>query len=308
MSQPLQLALVGEPQDPPSGLTYPVVLRRPGFSGFTALFGALLAFIGFALVVPLVSALVTWVGFLVRGGGDFEAYSAAASAYELPEGPAAGHLALAALIPLCVVLVRYVHGMRPRWLASVQPGVRWRYLALSLLVAAVILNAVTWASFWFGEMPVFHGGQDGWVWFLLVVGITSPLQAAAEEVFFRGYLLQVIGSATGRAWAGVVGSALVFALLHGVQNPALFAHRLAFGLVAGALVVVTGGLEAGIAAHVVNNVAAYAYAIFTSSVAALRGVTTISWAEAAWNVGAFAAFGVAAWWVGRRLRVATLTP
>ena len=78
MSQPLQLALVGEPQDPPSGLTYPVVLRRPGFSGFTALFGALLAFIGFALVVPLVSALVTWVGFLVRGGGDFEAYSAAA--------------------------------------------------------------------------------------------------------------------------------------------------------------------------------------------------------------------------------------
>ena len=169
---------------------------------------------------------------------------------------------------------------------------------MSLVVAAVILNAFTWASFLVGDMPVFHDGQDGWVWFLLVVTITSPLQAAAEEVFFRGYLLQVIGSATGRAWAGVVGSALIFALLHGVQSPALFAHRLAFGLVAGALVVVTGGLEAGIAAHVVNNVAAYGYAMFTTSVAELRGVTTISWAEAGWNVAAFAAFGVAAWWLG----------
>ena len=308
MTQPPQLLLPGEPQDPPSGLSYPLALRRRGFTPFAAVFGGLLAFTAFALVVPLVSAVVLRLGFLLRGGGDFAEYSAAASAYELPEGPAAGHLALAALIPLSILLVRYVHGVRPRWLASVQPGLRWRYLGMSLVVAAVILNAFTWASFLVGDMPVFHDGQDGWVWFLLVVTITSPLQAAAEEVFFRGYLLQVIGSATGRAWAGVVGSALIFALLHGVQSPALFAHRLAFGLVAGALVVVTGGLEAGIAAHVVNNVAAYGYAMFTMSVAELRGVTTITWAEAGWNVAAFAAFGVAAWWLGRRLRVATVTP
>lgn len=308
MTQPPQLALFGEPLDPPSGLSYPLALRRPGFSTFTDVFGGLLAFIAFALVVPLVSALVLRVGFLMRGGGDFAQYSAAASAYELPEGPAAGHLALSALIPVTILLVRYVHGVRPRWLASVQPGMRWRYLAMSLVVAAVVLNAVLWASFATGEMPVFHGGQEGWVAFAVMVALTAPLQVAAEEVFFRGYLLQVIGSATGRAWAGVVGSALVFALLHGVQNPALFAHRLAFGLVAGALVVVTGGLEAGIAAHVVNNVAAYGYAIFTSSVAELRGVTSITWAEAAWNVAGFAVFGVAAWWLGRRLRVATVTP
>ena len=173
MSLAPQLALVGEPQDPPSGLTYPLALRRPGFSGFTALFGALVAFIGFALVVPLVSALVLRVGFLLRGGGDFEAYSAAASAYELPEGPAAGHLALAALIPVCILLVRYVHGIPPRWLASVQPGLRWRYLAMSLVVAAVLLNAVTWASFALGEMPVFHGGQQGWAGFLVMVAVTS---------------------------------------------------------------------------------------------------------------------------------------
>lgn len=294
--------------DPPSGVRYPEVLRRPGTPAALYAFSGLLAFSGFAVVVPLVQALVLRIGFLVRGGGDYDAYAAAASAYELPEGPAAGHLALAALIPVAILLVRFVHGVRPRWLASVQPGVRWRYLLLCLGIAAVVLNAVLWASFLFGDLPVFTSGQDGWAAFVVLMVITSPLQAAAEEVFFRGYLLQLLGSTRWGAWAGVVGSALVFALLHGGQNPALFLHRFAFGLVAGALVVVTGGLEAGIAAHVVNNLAAYGYAIFTTSVAELKSVSSISWIEAAWNVGGFALFGVVAWWLGRAMRVATRTP
>ena len=92
------------------------------------------------------------------------------------------------------------------------------------------------------------------------------------------------------------------------QNPALFAHRLAFGLIAGALVVVTGGLEAGIAAHIVNNIAAYVYAMFSTSVAELKKVTAITWADAAWDIAGFAAFAAAAWWVGTRLRLATRTP
>lgn len=308
MSQPPQLFPGGGPVDPPSGLSYPLALRRPGCSPFGAGFGIVLAFSAFAVLVPLVSTLALWIGHLLRGGGDFEAYRRAALAYELPDGPAAGHLALAALIPVAMLLVRHVHGVRPRWLASVQPGMRWRYLLVSLVVAGVLLNAVLWASFGFGELPVFHGGQPGWPGFLAMVLLTAPLQAAAEEVFFRGYLLQAIGSATGRAWVGVAGSALLFALLHGLQNPALFTHRLAFGLVAGALVVVTGGLEAGIAAHVVNNLAAYGYAMFITSVADLRGVTSISWVEAGWNIAGFALFGVVAGWLGRRMTVATRTP
>ena len=88
----------------------------------------------------------------------------------------------------------------------------------------------------------------------MVILLTSPLQAAAEEIFFRGYLMQALGSLVAKPWFGVVASALVFALLHGTQNLPLFVDRLAFGLLAGLLVWRTGGLEAGIAAHVVNNV------------------------------------------------------
>lgn len=307
MSQPLVFPNTREPADPPAGLSYPLALRRDGSTPMLAVLGVLAGFSGFAVLVPLGAQLVLRIGHAIRGG-DWVEYQARANAYQLPEGPMAGNLALALLIPISILIVRYVHGVRPRWLASVQPGMRWRYLVLAIGIAVIALNAVLWASFAAKGWPQFHDGQPGWVGFLVLMLFSSPLQAAAEEVFFRGYVLQAIGSATGRTWVGVVGSAVLFALLHGAQNPALFAHRLAFGLLAGALVVATGGLEAGIAAHVVNNVMAYGYAMFTTSIAELKAVRSISWADAGWDILGFAVFDCAAWWLGRRLRLATRTP
>lgn len=307
MSEVPRLLVLDEPADPPSGVSYPLVLRRPDSNVFQTVFGILAGFSAFVLLVPLLANIVVRISFFFRGG-QWEEYAGRVTSYQLPEGPASGHLGLALLIPVSILIVRYTQGVRPRWLASVQPGVRWRYLMICLGIALVVLNGVLWLSFAAKGVPQFHAGQDGWLGFLLVLAVTSPLQAAAEEVFFRGYLLQAVGSATGKPWIGVVGSALVFALLHGVQNPALFAHRLAFGLVAGALVVVTGGIEAGIAAHAVNNVAAYVYAMFTTSIGELKSITGITWADAAWDIAGFAAFAGLAWWVGNRMRLATRTP
>jgi uncharacterized protein len=55
---------------------------------------------------------------------------------------------------------------------------------------------------------------------------------------------------------------VLFALAHGIgQSPPVFFDRLAFGLVAGVLVIATGGLEAAIAMHVLNNFVAFGFAI-----------------------------------------------
>lgn len=296
----------GLPEDPPSGVTYPLVLRP--IPGFSAMFGILTAMAGFVVVVQLTSEVVLRVGHFLRRGPDYESYRASALAYNLPEGLLAGQLGLATLTLVALGIALFFHGRRPMWLFSVQPGMRWRYLLASLLVALVVLNGMLWLSFTWSGMPTFNPGQAQAGAFLAVVLLASPLQALAEEVFFRGYLLQVIGSATGRAWLGVLGSSLVFALMHGTQNPALFAHRFAFGLLAGWLVLSTGGLEAGIAAHVVNNLGAFGYAIFTTSVADARAVQAIGWDKAAWDILTFALFAVIAWWVARRMRLATTTP
>lgn len=305
MSQPLVRATSSEP---PAGLDYPRVLTGPDQEPIKAVMGIMAGILGFLILVPLVPPLVLRVGWLFRGRPPYSEYAASAMAYELPEGILASHLGLATLIGVSVLLVRYLHGRRPRWLVSVQPGFRWRYLVICLGVALVVLNGVLWASFLVVDRPTFGPPQAGWVAFLVVILLGSPLQAAAEEFFFRGYVLQALGSAFNQAWVGIIGSAALFAFFHGVQNPALFAHRFAFGIIVGWLVWRTGGLEAAIGAHIINNIFAFGYALFTGGVAATRAVTAIEWDKALFDILAFAAFAAVAWWVGRRLSVATTTP
>ena len=212
------------------------------------------------------------------------------------------NLGIAVLIPISWVLMMAVHQMRPRWLSSVRPGIRWRYLLGCLGIAVVSLNGVLLLSTLVDDEGLRFSPQPGFWGFLVVIVLTSPLQAVAEEIFFRGYLMQALGSLVAQPWFGVIVSAVVFALLHGLQNPALFVARLAFGVLAGVLVWKTGGLEAGIAAHIVNNVFAYTIAGLTSSIATLKAVREISWVDAAFDVGGFALFAALAYGLFRLLR------
>lgn len=309
MSHPSQAPTLlhrGAPEDPPSDVPYALALQPA--EPFRAMMGILLAFCGYVVLLPVVQQVVLFVGALARGVHDFPTYATWARAYEIPEGLLAGHLALASLTLVALAVARFVHGRAGKWTFSVQPGMRWRYLLATFLVAVILLNAMLWASFLWQGMPQFNSGQSNAGWFVLVVLLSSPLQALAEEVFFRGYLLQAFGSMAGKVWVGVVASSLIFAFMHGLQNPALFAHRLAFGLVSGALVLWTGGLEAGIAAHVVNNLGAFGYAIFTTSVAEVRAVQEITWAKAGWDMLTFVLFAIVAGWIARRMHLATRTP
>ncbi len=269
--------------------------------------GIVVALIGYMVIVPVVAQAILGVGWLLRGRPTgFHAYYTDALAYRLPEGMLAAHAGLACLIPLTLLLVRYLHGRQASFLSSVQPGLRWRYLLLAGGIALVVLNGVLWLTR-IGT-PVQWSVPSHAVWWVVLIVLTSPFQAAAEEYFFRGYLSQTLGALVPNPWFGVVGSALVFAVFHGTQNLPLFVDRFGFGLLAGTLVVLTGGLEAGIAAHVVNNLFAFGYAAFQGGVASARGVTSVTWAGAGTDLLGFALFGLGAWWLGRRLQVATLTP
>ena len=268
--------------------------------------GLLGAFLAFLVVVQLLVRVVLGIGWFLRGQPDFREYQSLALAYELPDGILASHLGIAGLLLFVLLIHRYWHGRKAIWVISVQPGGRWRYLLICFVVAAAVLNVVMWLMR--GGNMAWQASQPDWAIYLALILITSPLQAAAEEFFFRGYLQQAIGSLAGRAWVGVACSSLVFAIFHGDQNVALFAHRLGFGLIAGTLVWATGGLEAAIAVHVANNVFAFGYALFTGGVATLKATSAISWEAACSDLASFAVFGALAWWIGRRMHVATLTP
>jgi uncharacterized protein len=262
------------------------------------------ALLGVFVYVWMVSGLSTLVGMV--NSGTLAKMSA-------------GTIAAALAIPLSMALVLFVHRFRPGWVCSVQAGLRWRYLIAAWLVAVVILVG-GWLITRIGQPWVWQPEDQLWAYLAVVIFLT-PLQAAGEEFFFRGYLIQALHSAvpsfgeppTGgvkvwligqyQKWFGVVGSAFVFALLHGTQNPPLFLHRFGFGLVTGWLAVKTGGLEAGIAAHVVNNVVTYGFAILTGTLVAARTVTEAGWREVGVFLASFVVYALIAAWVARRMNL-----
>jgi len=273
-------------QLPVDGAPYPLALRNPETVWWRSLLGALFGLSLYLLLVILVSTLVVRIGWIATHPVDYNTYYAQALAYERPIGLLASNAGIAVLIPISLALVLVIHHARTQWLFSVQPGMRWRYLLVCLGVSAVVFVGIQ-AVMELASPAARIAPQADFGLFLAVVLISSPIQAAAEEIFFRGYLMQALGSAVAKPWFGVVASSLVFALMHGTQNLALFVNRLAFGLLAGLLVWLVGGLEAGIAAHVLNNIVAFGWAGLTTSIAGLRSVQALTWAQSGLQIAAF---------------------
>lgn len=269
--------------------------------------GIMAALVCYSFLLPGVAMAVLGLGWLIRGREmPYAGFRDEALDYHFIEGMIASHLALASMIIITMVVVRYLHLFHPKWLCSVQPGFRWRYLILVSVAAAIMLNAVYWVSR-IGVPFEVHIDQQT-VWWLIVIVVFSPLQAAGEEFLFRGYLTQAIGAFSPSPVLAVTLSALVFALMHGTQDLPLFVDRLAFGLLAGVLVVLTGGIEAAIAIHAVNNVFAFGYAAIGGGLAEVHAQRTSSWATTGWNVGAYLLAVVAAVGIGRWLNVARRSP
>lgn len=128
-----------------------------------------------------------------------------------------------------------------------------------------------------------------------------------EGVRFRGYLMQAFVSVfTSRTAAPLITSVL-FALAHGVQNVPLFLDRFAFGLMAGLAVILFGGLEAGIALHIVNNVVAFGVAIAYNQLGEALDVTEVSWWQIPVTVAQNGVFLLLALVAARHLRLSRRT-
>lgn len=93
--------------------------------------------------------------------------------------------------------------------------------------------------------------------FVLVL-LLVPFQAAAEEVVFRGLFLQVLGSWMRSPWIAIGLSTVAFAMMHIYDIWGLLAVGL-MGLTASWVTWKTGGLEAAISIHVINNIAAFGF-------------------------------------------------
>jgi hypothetical protein len=219
------------------------------------------------------------------------------------------NLSLIVAIPIIWLCWLVPHGLRIGWSSSVLGRLRWRLFlpwtwralaSLGVAVAASLLIAVAATGI------DVTGPVSSFPWMLLVVLATTPLQAAAEEYVFRGYLSQTIAGWIGRprvgaAVAGVVSAAL-FSAAHGPPDVQTFLYRFAIGLALSAAVWLTGGLEASIALHAVNNVVIFLLAgALGDRAAAAEPGGVVGWATSLLGMVGMAAF--VAWVAVARSRV-----
>ena len=196
---------------------------------------------------------------------------------------------------------------------------RWAYFGACLGAAFVALIAMIAVSTLLQGSDETLGSTGGVEWdsqtqsLALVLLVLTPLQAAGEEYGFRGYLTQVFGSLFGRLGptvsrvVAVLAPAFIFALAHGAQSVPVFFDRFAFGVVAGILVIVTGGLEAGIAMHVLNNYLAFGAALATGTLAESLQPSGGSWLMIPATLTQSLVYLGLAWLIARRMGLATRT-
>jgi hypothetical protein len=278
----------------PGQVEYHLIQRyvgRWGPTGWWRPLAGLLVGVLLMLVAQFVLLIVFLLFFLVDGGDVQDRLDALSdTTHVTPSLLAYLNLSLAAAIPVALFLTWAFHRMSPGWICSIAGRLRWRWmlvtfgLAFIALIATVIVGNFVPAA---GDPADSSGGLNSWTDttrdFVIVILLLTPLQAAGEEFAFRGYLTQAFGGlfAPFGPWvsrsAAVLFSAVLFALAHGAQDPPVFFDRLAFGLVAGILVIATGGLEAGIAMHVLNNFLAYGFALAFSDMTSALNPTGGSW-------------------------------
>jgi membrane protease YdiL (CAAX protease family) len=177
------------------------------------------------------------------------------------------NVTLIVAIPTVWLAWAVAHGMGTGWSSSVLARLRWRLLPRFVVVALLTLGTGIALSVLLGFVlgdDAVTGPVPGFGWLLLVVFLTTPLQSAAEEYLFRGYLSQTIAGWIRAPRAGAVIAAVVTAALfsaaHAPPDFLTFLDRFVFGLAASAVVWLTGGLEAAIVLHAVNNVLVFVLA------------------------------------------------
>jgi len=304
----------------PEPTPYHQMLRTWTYEWWRPVVGILICLIGFFLGAALVYVVVALLAAPFGSGSYLDNFMKSADLTKnvSPSMLLGINLGLASLVLVTWFVIRVLHRMRPRWLSSVRPRIRWKFFAACLGLAVIALAAqVAVGAVVPGNSDAITGRLNhlttSLVLSAVVVLLTTPLQAAGEEYLFRGYLMMAVGSFFPRSrevlakWVAIVVTAFIFALAHGSQNFPLFFDRFAFGLIAAWLVTRTGGLEAGLALHVLNNFLAFGIALAVGDLTETLSITGASWWNIALTVTQSGVYTVLVVLVARRMGIESRT-
>ena len=180
-----------------------------------------------------------------------------------PVGVLVGLGAVAFLWPLLWVVLRVLHRQRLATLFAPEGRIHWREFLMGAMMLLALSAALTLVTFPFGQAPERTATPySAWLLTAPPVAAMIFLQATAEELVFRGYLLQQLALRWRNPFAWAVVPSLLFCLLH--LNPGLpmgtqvlyVGATFLFGVTAAITVARTGSLATAMGMHVTSNILA----------------------------------------------------
>lgn len=225
---------------------------------------------------------------------------------------------IALMIPTAILAMLSVGLGAGRRLWSVALKIRWRWIGRTVLPAfgaLLVMNVLGIAL----ELA-FAGGAEAAaaeppelnlqaaLWSSLILLLLVPVQSTAEELVYRGLFMQTLGAWLGGVrglggaavflrgpWLPIVLPAILFGFSH-IYDVWGWLAVVLMALAAGWISWRTGGLEAAIVLHAVNNLVAFGFMVF-----AFGGETgqTESGGGPGSVIGSAAGLALYAWWVDR---------
>lgn len=207
-----------------------------------------------------------------------------------------------------VVTVRLLHRRSLLSLVTPHPHFDWRRAGqgfavwLALAAASSVVESVLFPG---SYRLTFN--PDTFFAFAAVALCLTPLQAATEELLFRGYAMQGLGLLMTRPAVIAIVSSVIFMLPH-LANPEVARHGLlvppqylVIGLLFAAVTLRDGRLELAIGMHAANNIFSGLIANYEDSVLTTDALFTASY-DPTYSLVSLIVASVAIYWVlfGRR--------
>ena len=167
------------------------------------------------------------------------------------------------LISLLVCLylaVRFLHQRQFITLITAQNRISWKRFFQGFgvyFILVLLLSSVSYILSPSGYQLTFRPIQ--FLIFLPIALVLTPIQASAEELFFRGYLMQSIGLKTRNSLIPMVSSSVLFMLPHllnpeaRVNLPIMALFYFSLGAFLAFITVRDNSLELAMGAHSANN-------------------------------------------------------
>jgi membrane protease YdiL (CAAX protease family) len=202
-------------------------------------------------------------------------------------------LMLASVFFICGIYLamRFIHRRSMRTLVTPARLIDWRRLFQGFgvwFVMATLMSAIE--ALLFPGRYVWSLDMQRFLPFVFLALILVPIQTSAEELFFRGYILQALGLRLRNIWVLSAISGLLFALPHllnpeaSVNYPLLFLYYFAFGFSLAFLTLRDGRLELALGAHAANNLFSGLFANYSITVLPTPSLFTIKILDALYSV------------------------